>query len=102
MSTELLKTFEEVASVFVVGRRWFDKVNGNTYHSAEIYVNNDFVHKIDYAYGYGDQYMWNGFLWLKENNFLDYDCKTVPTRYCREKGIKFNYTVADVKRKKDL
>jgi len=100
MSTDLLKTFEEVTSVFIVGRRWFDKVNGNTYHSAEIYVNNDFVHKISCTYGYGDQYMWNGFDWLKNNGYLNYTGN--PSAYCRENKIIYNHTVCDVKRKKDL
>jgi len=46
------------------GRRWFDKKNGNTYHSATVYARRgkgatfrrELIGRIDYAYGYGDQW----------------------------------------------
>lgn len=101
MSAELLKSFTDVQSIFIVGRRWFDSVNGNTYHTSEIYVNDEFVHKVERTYGYGDQYVWNSFVWLKENKYINCG-KENPSIYCRENNIKLNYTVSDVKRKKDL
>jgi hypothetical protein len=102
MTTELLKTFESVQSIFVVGRRWFERTNGNTYHSAEIYVNNDLVHKIDFNYGYGNQFEWNAMLWLSKNGYLKGYKESSPSLYCRDNGISYNSTVTDVKRKKDL
>jgi len=47
------------------GRRWFDKKNGNTYHSATVYARRgkgaafhyDLIGRIDYVYGYGDQWI---------------------------------------------
>lgn len=102
MTTELLRTFENVQSVFIVGRRWFERTNGNTYHSAEIYVNNEMVHKIDYQYGYGNQFEWEGMLWLSKNGyFKDYKGQS-PGMFCRERGVSYNTTVTDVQRKKDL
>jgi len=103
MTTELLATFEDVQNIIVVGRRWFERTNGNTYHSAEIYVNGHMVHKIGFTYGYGSQYEWNAFEWLKTNGYiktLPYRC--CPSTYCRENGIVWNSTVTDVKRKRDL
>jgi hypothetical protein len=44
-------------NVFVIGRRWFDRVNGNTYHTAEVEVNGIYVGKSRMTYGYGDQYL---------------------------------------------
>lgn len=42
---------------FVVGRKWFDKVNGNTYNSAKVW-NSDGEHcaNVEFAYGYGSDY----------------------------------------------
>ena len=56
--------------ITIIGRRWFDKVNGNTYFSSKIYVNNELVHTIGMTYGYGDQYEQNSLLWLKENGYI--------------------------------
>ena len=102
MTTELLSTFEDVQNIIVVGRRWFEKTNGNTYHSAEIYVNGHMVHKIGFTYGYGNQYEWNAFEWLKKNSYINSSDRGCPSTYCRENGIVWNSTVTDVKRKKDL
>ena len=43
--------------VFVVGRRWFDRVNGNTYHTAEVFVNDKYVGKSRMTYGYDESYI---------------------------------------------
>ena len=46
-------------SFVVIGGKWFDKVNGNTYHNAKIidYAGN--VYYTGFAYGYGTQYLEN-------------------------------------------
>jgi hypothetical protein len=98
----LLDTFVEVESIFIVGRRWFEKTNGNTYHTSEIYVNNNFVHKISTC-GSGQQYLWTALNWLKNNKCLNSISENDnPSIFCRENNIKLNHTVADVGRKKDL
>lgn len=113
MSNQLLETFTEVQSIFLVGRRWFERTNGNTYHTVEIYVNDEFVHKIPMTYGYGDQYIWNGFAYVADKYKLmarmgpglliaQGDKLSTPSAFCRENNIKFNYTVSDVARKRDL
>lgn len=104
MSKELLDTFTEVQSIFLVGRRWFERTNGNTYHTVDIYVNDEFVHKIPMTYGYGDQYMWNGFAYIVDKYKLLRPCFKTPNpgTFCREHNIKFNHTVSDVARKRDL
>lgn len=99
----LLQRFEKVKKVHVVGRRWFQKTYGNTYHSVEIYVNNSFVHKIEFTYGYGEQYEWNAFAWLTSNGYAKpCDKGNSPWRYFSENGIEYDKTVYDVKRKRDL
>jgi hypothetical protein len=43
--------------IVINARRWFQKTYGNTYHSVQVYVNGKFLDKVDFAYGYGDQYL---------------------------------------------
>lgn len=40
----------------IKARRWFDKPNGNTYHSAEVIKNGESIGKVPYTYGYGSHY----------------------------------------------
>lgn len=47
--------------ILIAGRRWFDRVNGNTYHSTTVYVNNEQVGRVPFTYGYGDQYKQTGY-----------------------------------------
>ena len=41
-------------SVFIQGRTWFDKVNGNTYNSCAVYTDGEFRFSLGMGYGYGD------------------------------------------------
>jgi len=99
---ETLVEFEKVTSVLVIGRRWFERTNGNTYHSSEIYVNNVLVHKIPFTYGYGNQFEWNSWDWLKNNGYIKNADNGAPSIFCRENGIEYRASASDVKRKKDL
>jgi hypothetical protein len=94
--------------VHIHGRRWFERVNGNTYHSVTMYVNGECVGKVDFQYGYGDQWVWTARDWLAEQGYLPGIIHGDGTpgeslwRYCEVKGIKFTQEVDDVRRKKDL
>lgn len=88
----------------LIGKRWLDRLNGNTYFSAVAIFNGEAIKKIDFSYGYGDQ-------WLAE---LTRDL--VVGQYQRgdtqqhwqfinqleEYGIAVFTACHDVKRKKDL
>lgn len=95
-------------SITIIGRRWFNRGPGNTYHSAEILVDGQQVGRIDFAYGYGDQYAFNSRQWLAKNGFLpgiaEKDGTPVESlwRYCERHGINYSETVSDVKHKRDL
>lgn len=39
----------------VIVKKWFDKINGNTYHSIQFELNNKIIHS-KRVYGYGSQY----------------------------------------------
>jgi len=97
-------------NINIVGRRWFDKRAGNTYHSTEIIVDGLSIHKVPYAYGYGQQFLWTAFEWLNENWELPNPRSTNPhsggkehpADWCERNGIALDYDCSDVKRKKDL
>ena len=95
-------------SIVIVGRRWFDRTHGNTYYSAKILVDGTCVDFIEYAYGYGDQYVQDSTERLEDLGYLP-NRETHPNltkemlwQYCAKKGIKYYFTVSDVGRKKDL
>lgn len=89
-------------SITVVGRRWFQRTYGNTYHTADIYVDGVLVHTLPVQYGYGSQYSYNAVEWLKANGYLPSDLTTFPRYYCEERGIAWVDTVTDVRRERDL
>ena len=60
-------------AVFVLGLKWFDKVNGNTYNRAVIITDNGERISTEYGYGYGDSYYY------------------AAKQLCTEKGIAFDY-----------
>lgn len=102
------QTAPNVKSITIIGRRWFDRVNGNTYFSAEGLVNGKVAVSIDYEYGYGNQYEWSILSLLDKAGLLPglehYPSGTSESgwRYCERNGIAYHATHSDVKRKKDL
>jgi len=91
--------------IHVHGRRWFERTNGNTYHSVTVWVDGEQVHRLDFAYGYGSMYEQNACDWLRHNGYMpgsQGDKYVSLSRYCREHGIKYVCECDDVRRKKDL
>jgi hypothetical protein len=79
-------------NIRIVGKRWFDKVNGNTYHSVRCYVDGVLVCAVPWQYGYGDQYAWTGWLELVKQLKLEVkqyeNGSTEPSwQWCRDRGI---------------
>lgn len=86
-------------SVLVVGKRWFDRINGNTYHSVSVYVNGRFLDEEPFEYGYGDAYQQTALdLLHKHGMFKEYSALW----QIKNLGVNYAYEVADVSRKKDL
>jgi hypothetical protein len=46
----------KMRTVTVIGRRWFDRPNGNTYHTAVVLVDGKLLVKTQPTYGYWDEY----------------------------------------------
>jgi hypothetical protein len=65
----------KIRSVFVECREWFDKVNGNSYFSARIWINGGQVAIIPFSYGYGDFYIYEAQKKLLELGYLPQENK---------------------------
>ena len=106
----LSKTNSGLPSIIHVhGRRWFEKVNGNTYHSVTFYVDGRHTFTSDVLYGYGDHYLQTAKEYLEQAGLLpglDHYSSTGSTeqlwRYCERVGIRFTHDVDDVARRRDL
>ena len=57
-------------SVFIEGREWFDKANGNSYFSTRIWVDGDIVATLSFQYGYGEMYSFESFNQLVKLGYI--------------------------------
>lgn len=53
--TEALNKKSIKKSLFIEAREWFDKVNGNSYFSARVWVDGEIITVLPFQYGYGNQ-----------------------------------------------
>jgi hypothetical protein len=63
-------------SLFIEGREWFDKVNGNSYFTARIWVDGGQVAILPFQYGYGDQFIYEAQKKLLELGYLPQEGKS--------------------------
>lgn len=84
-----MKKLKKSDVVLVQGRRWFDKVNGNTYHSATVYVNNEEVAREPFQYGYGDSYQYTGLELINKTYGTNFD------GFRSYEGYNIAFTVSD-------
>ena len=63
-------------SLFIEGREWFDKVNGNSYFSARIWIDGGQVAILTFQYGYGDQFLYEAQKKLLELGYLPQEGKS--------------------------
>lgn len=94
----------------ILGRRWFQKTYGNTYHTADIFIDGALVHTLSVSYGYGEMYLQNAFEWLEKTGHINpprprsktHNIPQAPFRWAQEHGVTFTHSVVDVSRRKDL
>lgn len=77
----------------ITGRRWFDRVNGNTYHNTVLHLKDGTTVESGFQYGYNEQYLQTAFAMMGE--------EYTGTRGLRE-NLEIAYSVSDVARKRDL
>jgi hypothetical protein len=93
----------EFKTLEILGRRWFQRSGGNTYHTAEIVVDGEVVHKTGKAYGYGDQYVQSAAAWLAANGYVSPLWAGKPLWQLRDEyGIKYRAEAINVPRERDL
>ncbi|MDD4996503.1 MAG: hypothetical protein PHW15_03495 [Patescibacteria group bacterium] len=72
-------------------KEWFDKVNGNSYFSGTVTVDfgtpEEKSFTMPFQYGYGDQYIHEGFDTLLKNGLIPKEWLNCPSRYARENGV---------------
>ena len=99
---------DTIKSLTILGRRWFQRGPGNTYHSATILIDGKPAGHTGIHYGYGEQYIETAFAQLEANG-------QIPPRQVAKNGshepgwqwaerlnIALHCEVSDVPREKDL
>lgn len=91
---------KKIETLVIRGRRWFQKLYGNTYHTVTVVVNGRIL-KSSIQYGYGNQYLVTAVDLLRENGYDIHENNIEVLRSLKEL-CKNDYEVVDVPRKKDL
>ena len=85
---------------FILAKKWFDKVNGNTYHTVKVIdlETGETIIKTPITYGYGDHWMQTAYEELVKLGLVD-----KADRFNHELNRqRFITEVIDVSRKRDL
>lgn len=84
----------QIKTIDINAKEWFDKVNGNSYHSVRTTINYGMPdEKTIYApiqYGYGEQYEYTAFNSIVEAGYVPKHkilSITIPWRYYENNGI---------------
>ncbi len=97
--------------IVIIGRKWWHKGPGNTYHDAEIIVHGSgktvLQHRTSYDLGYGEGYVQSAAEWLESQGIIKlerYSNGGVQPlwQYCQDHGIKLIRTEMNVTSKKEL
>jgi hypothetical protein len=98
---------KKIESVNILGRRWRDRTYGNTYNTAQIFINGRLVHTVPFGYGYGSHYEDRAVAWLIENGWIKaekYKHGGYPALHilAKDHGFHHESQAIDVPRKRDL
>lgn len=81
----------EIKTIDIQGKTWFDKVNGNSYFSAQITINfaleGEQTYYVPFQYGYGDSYQYEAIRQLQTAGVLPETTMYTPSSFCRDNGI---------------
>ncbi len=102
-----MTTKKKPRSILVLGRRWFERTNGNTYHTARVLVDGVEVATVPYQYGYGSQYEQNALDALEALGLMPgrehyKNGGSEGWQYFKRNGIQYSAEAVDVERKRDL
>ncbi len=85
----------------IIGKRWFQKSFGNTYHSTRVLIDGIEVYHCPFNYGYDDSFIQTAIKGMQEAGILAKD-KDYWTQHLRDEFKSFNTIRTDVTRKRDL
>jgi hypothetical protein len=68
---------KNIKSLFIEGRLWFDKINGNTYHAVRIQANGQVIGQVPMTYGYGDMWQYTALDWLKSKGLVSEEVRSI-------------------------
>ena len=95
----------------IIARRWFEKTNGNTYHSCEVYQDGKLIERVPFEYGYGESYRQTAHEILQRAGHLPTTGERLPSGSDKDYHDfqmiirdydNWLFSVTDVTRKKDL
>ena len=105
----------KVIGINITGRKWFDKVNGNTYFKAYIDLTikegkelKRFTEELPFQYGYGEQFYYESVRHLLEKGFFQdlerYENGTYKSfwEYCEQRQIVLTSQGSYIQRKRDM
>ena len=76
--------------------KWFDKVNGNTYHSVRVIRCEDGKTIVgQFEYGYGNQYQYTALKEMLHAGWIDQKYKEHPYNFERENDYPIHWVVTD-------
>lgn len=85
----------KIKTIDIIGKQWFDKINGNSYFSAQITLNygmkNEKTFYIPFQYGYGEQYKYTSFNKLIELGYVTAPLNMPVWSYCNDNKIILRY-----------
>lgn len=95
-----MKKSKKIKSIMIIGKRWFDKVNGNTYCSSRVYINGEYSFSVPWQYGYGSYYEQAAKQELEKRGITkvgNYDNGVSKSfwSYCNDNKIKYETVVTD-------
>jgi hypothetical protein len=91
----------DLESIFIEGRLWFDKINGNTYFSNRIWINGKVTYEMPMEYGYEEQYLHRAIQYLHERGYFAGEKTPSVWEIRDEMGVHF-YKVATYGKKSEL
>lgn len=87
----------------LMGRRWFSRTHGNTYHTVRVFLDDELLGESPIQYGYGDQYEQTGLeIALANSDLPPKEEREAIWQWAERVGIKLERYVTDVPRKRDL
>ncbi len=90
-----------ITKIEIQAKEWFDKMNGNSYFSGTIQVD-DKEYLMSFQYGYGEQYEEQAKKLLTEFNVISCEYGQNLRRYCLDNGIEYGALIRTDCKEKEL